>query len=154
MSRLLGWAHAHESRYVTICNVHVVVSASQDAAYRDIINGSDMASPDGAPVVRKLRRQEFANQPRIGGPDVMWALCSVATDEKCGQDALGIKGGRIAKDGNGPIRVCNDWRWNMYSVTLQCEIPEERILTVKLPASIQPGTHEVMVIVDGAEARS
>jgi hypothetical protein len=42
----------------------------------------------------------------------------------------------------------------MYSVTLQCEIPEERTLTVKLPDSIQPGTHEVMVIVDEAEARS
>lgn len=24
MARLLGWAHARESRYVTICNVHVV----------------------------------------------------------------------------------------------------------------------------------
>ncbi len=24
MARLLGWAHAGESRYVTICNVHVV----------------------------------------------------------------------------------------------------------------------------------
>lgn len=42
----------------------------------------------------------------------------------------------------------------MYSVTLQCEIPEERTLTVKLPDSIQPGMHEVMVIVDEAEARS
>lgn len=27
----------------------------------------------------------------------------------------------------------------MYTVTLQCEIPEERTLTVKLPDSIQPG---------------
>lgn len=42
----------------------------------------------------------------------------------------------------------------MYSVTLQCEIPEERTLTVKLPDTIQPGTHEVVVIVDEAEARS
>jgi len=41
----------------------------------------------------------------------------------------------------------------MYAVTLQCEIPEERILTVKLPDSIQPGTHEVMVIIDEAGAR-
>jgi hypothetical protein len=43
---------------------------------------------------------------------------------------------------------------NMYAVTMQCEIPEERTLTLKLPDSIQPGTHEVMVIVDEAEARS
>ena len=42
----------------------------------------------------------------------------------------------------------------MYALTLQCEIPEERTLTVKLPNSIQPGTHEVMVIIDEVEAKS
>lgn len=42
----------------------------------------------------------------------------------------------------------------MYAVTLQCEIPEERTLIVKLPDSIQPGTHEVVVIIDEVEARS
>jgi N-acetylglucosaminyldiphosphoundecaprenol N-acetyl-beta-D-mannosaminyltransferase len=78
IARLLGWAHARESRYVTICNVHVVVSASRNAAYRDVINGSDMATPDGAPVAWMLRRQGFANQPRISGPDLMWALCEHA----------------------------------------------------------------------------
>lgn len=81
LNRLLGWAHARESRYVTICNVHVVVSASRDAAYREIINGSDMATPDGAPVAWMLRRQGFANQPRISGPDLMWALCERAASE-------------------------------------------------------------------------
>jgi N-acetylglucosaminyldiphosphoundecaprenol N-acetyl-beta-D-mannosaminyltransferase len=83
--RLLGWAHAHESRYVTICNVHVVVNASQDAAYRAIINGSDMATPDGAPVAWMLRRQGFVGQPRISGPDLMWALC-----ERCASENLPV----------------------------------------------------------------
>ena len=83
LARLLGWAHARESRYVTICNVHVVVSASRDAAYREIINGSDMATPDGAPVAWMLRKLGFANQPRVSGPDLMWALCeSVAMPGK------------------------------------------------------------------------
>ena len=81
IARLLGWAHARESRYVTICNVHVVVSASRDAGYRDIINGSDMATPDGAPVAWMLRRLGFADQPRISGPDLMWALCERAAKE-------------------------------------------------------------------------
>jgi N-acetylglucosaminyldiphosphoundecaprenol N-acetyl-beta-D-mannosaminyltransferase len=85
LARLLGWAHAHESRYVTICNVHVVVSASRDAGYRDIINGSDMATPDGAPVAWMLRRQGFAGQRRISGPDLMWALC-----ERCAAEGLPI----------------------------------------------------------------
>lgn len=82
LGRLLGWAHARESRYVTICNVHVVTSASRDAAYREVINNSDMATPDGAPVAWMLRRQGFAEQVRISGPDLMWALCERAAQEK------------------------------------------------------------------------
>jgi len=81
LARLLGWARGRESRYVTLCNVHVVVSASRDAAYREVINASDMAVPDGAPVAWMLRRQGFAGQPRISGPDLMWALCARAEAE-------------------------------------------------------------------------
>lgn len=79
---LLGWARARESRYVTICNVHVVVSASRDVAYREIINSADMATPDGAPVAWMLRRLGFIKQPRISGPDLMWALCARCVVEK------------------------------------------------------------------------
>lgn len=79
--RLLGWAKTGESRYVTICNVHVVVHASRDAAYREIINGADMATPDGAPIAWMLRRQGSVKQPRITGPDVMWALCERSAAE-------------------------------------------------------------------------
>jgi N-acetylglucosaminyldiphosphoundecaprenol N-acetyl-beta-D-mannosaminyltransferase len=85
LDRLMNRAHARESRYVTICNVHVVVSASRDAAYRDIINGSDMATPDGAPVAWMLRRQGFSGQSRISGPDLMWALC-----ERCASEGVPI----------------------------------------------------------------
>jgi N-acetylglucosaminyldiphosphoundecaprenol N-acetyl-beta-D-mannosaminyltransferase len=81
LEQVLRWAHDRESRYVTICNVHVVVSASQDAAYREVINASDMATPDGAPVAWMLRRQGFDKQPRISGPELMWALCERAATE-------------------------------------------------------------------------
>lgn len=96
MARLLGWAHARESRYVTICNVHVVVSASRDAGYRDIINGSDMATPDGAPVAWMLRRQGFVDQPRISGPDLMWALCERAAAEGLPIYCYGSTGATLA----------------------------------------------------------
>lgn len=81
LDRLLGWAQARESRQVAMCNVHVVVSASRDAAYRDVINGSDMAMPDGAPVAWMLRRLGFAGQSRISGPDLMWTLCAKCAEE-------------------------------------------------------------------------
>ena len=82
LERLIGWARIRESRYVTICNVHVVVSAMSDAEYREVINASDMATPDGAPVAWMLRRLGFTSQPRISGPDLMWALCERCEREK------------------------------------------------------------------------
>lgn len=81
LTRILGWAHARESRYVAICNAHVVVTASGDADYRKVINAADMATPDGAPVAWMLRQQGFAEQPRINGPDLMWRLCERAANE-------------------------------------------------------------------------
>ena len=85
LKRLLDWARARESRYVTICNVHVVVSASRDAAYREVINTADMATPDGAPVAWMLRQLGFSRQPRISGPDLMWALC-----ERCSRENMPV----------------------------------------------------------------
>lgn len=43
----LEWAH--NSSYIAICNAQVVVTTSRDSAYRGVINGSDMATPGGAP---------------------------------------------------------------------------------------------------------
>ncbi len=85
LARLLGWARERESRYVAICNAHVVVSASLDADYGSVIHGADMATPDGTPVAWMLRRQGHADQPRINGPDLMWALC-----ERCAHEGVPI----------------------------------------------------------------
>lgn len=81
IARLLNWARHNDSRYVTICNAHVVVTASQDGAYRAVIDSSDMATPDGAPVAWMLRRQGFAGQQRINGPDLTWALARACEAE-------------------------------------------------------------------------
>jgi len=80
LSQLLDWARERQSRYVAISNVHVVVSASRDVAYRQVIDGADMATPDGEPVAWMLRRMGFAGQPRISGPDLMTALCERCVD--------------------------------------------------------------------------
>lgn len=81
IARLLNWARNKESRYVTICNAHVVVTASQDGAYHEVIESSDMATPDGAPVAWMLRRQGFHGQQRINGPDLTWALARACEAE-------------------------------------------------------------------------
>ena len=85
IDRLLAWARERQSRFVAISNVHVVVTASRDTDYGRVIDGADMATPDGAPVAWVLRRLGFAGQPRISGPDLMWALC-----ERCAAEHLPV----------------------------------------------------------------
>jgi len=78
ISRLLQWSKAKHSSYVCITNVHSVVTASQDQDFGRVINSADMVTPDGAPVAWMLRRQGFAHQARINGPDLMWKYCAQA----------------------------------------------------------------------------
>lgn len=72
IGRISGWATSRQSRFVTLCNVHSVVTASQDDAFQHVIAQADLALPDGAPVAWALRREGFASQQRLSGPDLMW----------------------------------------------------------------------------------
>jgi N-acetylglucosaminyldiphosphoundecaprenol N-acetyl-beta-D-mannosaminyltransferase len=78
LERIGGWASNKESRYVCICNVHSVVTAHQDVAFRGVVNQADMATPDGMPVAWALRKMGFSEQQRINGPDLMWKFCRQA----------------------------------------------------------------------------
>ncbi|MGC1386712.1 MAG: WecB/TagA/CpsF family glycosyltransferase [Steroidobacteraceae bacterium] len=73
-----GWASRHESRYICICNVHSVVTATQDSEFERVINEADLATPDGAPIAWMLRRMGFLHQQRINGPDLMLKYCEQA----------------------------------------------------------------------------
>lgn len=78
LARIHAWAARRESRYVCITNVHSVVTAGQDAAFGQVIEQADMATPDGAPLAWMLRRLGHAGQQRINGPDLMWRYCQQA----------------------------------------------------------------------------
>lgn len=80
LARISDWASRRESRYVCICNVHSVVTAHDDAAFRGVVNQADMATPDGMPVAWMLRKAGFAEQQRINGPDLMWKYCGLAAN--------------------------------------------------------------------------
>lgn len=80
---VVDWAAARASRYICICNVHSVVTTTQDADYKRVVNEADMATPDGAPIAWALRRLGHPGQQRINGPDLMWRYLAEA--ERLGQ---------------------------------------------------------------------
>ena len=75
---LTGWAAQHQSRYVCISNVHMVVTARHDRELAEAMRQADMTTPDGAPIAWMLRRLGFAGQPRISGTELMRAYLAHA----------------------------------------------------------------------------
>lgn len=72
--RILEWATARQSRAVYLCNVHSVVTADSDPQFQLVLDGADLAAPDGAPVAWALRRLGQPVPHRVSGPDLMWHL--------------------------------------------------------------------------------
>ena len=78
LARISAWAAARESRYVCFCNAHSVVITTQDKDFLRVVNGADMATPDGMPVLWMLRRLGFREQQRISGANLMWRYFALA----------------------------------------------------------------------------
>jgi N-acetylglucosaminyldiphosphoundecaprenol N-acetyl-beta-D-mannosaminyltransferase len=72
IERVVQWGALRTSRYVCICNVHSVVTATRDQAFQRALGDADMTTCDGAPIAWALRRLGFPGQERIAGPDLMW----------------------------------------------------------------------------------
>jgi N-acetylglucosaminyldiphosphoundecaprenol N-acetyl-beta-D-mannosaminyltransferase len=82
---VMAWGKARESRYVVLANVHVVVTASQEADFGAAVAAADLATPDGAPVAWMLGKLSGSKQERVSGPDLTWALLS-----RCETEALPV----------------------------------------------------------------
>lgn len=94
MRQIMIWGAARESRYICICNVHSVVTASRDPEFKRAVNSADMATSDGAPIAWALRKLGFPAQERINGPDLMWRYLREA--EQAGQTVFFYGGTRYA----------------------------------------------------------
>jgi len=77
-ARIIGWARRAESRYVCVANVHMLMEAHDDPAFRDVVNGADFVTSDGMPLVWALRLRGCSSAERVYGPDLTAAVCAAA----------------------------------------------------------------------------
>lgn len=89
--RILAWAEASASRYVCAANVHMVMEGYDDAAFRDVVNGASLITPDGTPLVWMLRGLGLPAQARVYGPTLMLHVCEAAARARL---PIGLYGGR------------------------------------------------------------
>lgn len=91
--RVLSWARSDASRYVCACNVHMVMEAHDDPIFRDEVNGADLVTPDGMPLVWALRALGVAHSTRVYGPSLMVSVCEGAERERI---PIGLYGGEAS----------------------------------------------------------
>jgi N-acetylglucosaminyldiphosphoundecaprenol N-acetyl-beta-D-mannosaminyltransferase len=79
--RVIEWAKAGETRAVCVASVNNVMHARDDATYRGIMNGADLVTPDGMPLVLGLRALGVAGATRVYGPTLTPVVCERAAGE-------------------------------------------------------------------------
>ena len=78
VGRIMCWAASRSSKYVCVCNVHMIMEAYDDPEFRALVNGADLVTPDGMPVVWGLRLLGHRFATRVYGPDLMSSVCAAA----------------------------------------------------------------------------
>lgn len=76
IARMEEWiATRAPARFICISNVHSVMTALEDACFRQVFAAADLSVPDGMPLVWVGRWRGFRNQRRVAGPDLFWEFC-------------------------------------------------------------------------------
>jgi len=79
------------AKYICVTSVHGVVTARHDPKLRQALDGADIVTPDGMPIVWALRSFGATGQQRVYGPTLMLRLCEAAS--RCGHGIF-LYGGR------------------------------------------------------------
>lgn len=78
VARVTHWAGAREPAVVCFTNAHSLVTAHRDPGLARALADADLCLPDGAPVAWMIARVRGRAQPRVSGPDLMWAYLGEA----------------------------------------------------------------------------
>ena len=84
------WALRAENRYVCVSNVHMTMETVDSDAFRKVVNGADMITSDGMPLVWMLRRLGLPQSERVYGPELVLRVCERAERERL---SIGLYGG-------------------------------------------------------------
>ncbi len=71
---------SHGQGYVCVTDVHSVAEALSDSAFRAILNGSFMTTPDGMPLVWMGHLQGHKRMRRVYGPDLLIEMCQLSEE--------------------------------------------------------------------------
>ena len=78
-SRTIGeWIDRRQKAYVCIAPVSTIMDCQRDSSYRDVVNNSQMTTPDGMPLVWLGKLKGKKDISRTYGPDLLQTLCELS----------------------------------------------------------------------------
>lgn len=89
-TRICEWAKQKRSTYVAVANVHMTMEAHDARDFAEIVEGADLVTPDGMPLVWALKAQGISDASRVNGPELVLRLCEAAEREGI---SIGLYGG-------------------------------------------------------------
>ena len=79
--RVARWAVEGRSSYVCVSNVHMVMETFDTPAFRGVVNGADLVTPDGKPLVWALRGLGVGDASQVRGADLVTSVIERAARE-------------------------------------------------------------------------
>ncbi|HEY6901746.1 MAG TPA: WecB/TagA/CpsF family glycosyltransferase, partial [Puia sp.] len=82
LDKIMELAHSHESSYVCVANVHMLVEAQQSTDFRHVLTEADIVTPDGMPLTKSLKLLNGVDQERVAGMDLLPDLLARSEKEQ------------------------------------------------------------------------
>jgi N-acetylglucosaminyldiphosphoundecaprenol N-acetyl-beta-D-mannosaminyltransferase len=87
---VVRWAREGRSAYVCVASVHMVMEAFDSEAFRKVVNGANLVTPDGRPLVWVLKSLGVKGASQVRGTDLTTRVVERAAREGV---PLGLYGG-------------------------------------------------------------
>ncbi len=76
LAAIAGAVRERRKGYICVTGVHGVMEAQDDAAFKKILNGAFLCTPDGMPMVWAGKLNGHREMSRVYGPDLMLDVCA------------------------------------------------------------------------------
>ena len=87
---VVQWAREGRSAYVCVATVHMTMEAFDSSAFQRVVNGADLVTPDGRPLVWALRSLGVKDATQVRGTDLTTHVVERAARERV---PIGLYGG-------------------------------------------------------------
>ena len=103
VDQIINLGLSRTSAYICVANVHMVVEAWLNREFANIVNGAEIVTPDGMPLVKALKLLYSVSQERVAGMDLMPDILAFSEKSNCSiylygstEEVLGRIASRIA----------------------------------------------------------